>query len=127
MVLIKDLLRALQIQVVLCIFSPGQVHQCLQVIQLHTVLRSLRIEQIQFVKLFVECLMNLFRPFLVACLCLQVFSLWRTFTVTQLFLDIPDLLLQEVFTLLLIQVFTGLCTDVGFDLQQSYLLMQDLQ
>ena len=65
-VLVQDLLRTLQVEVVFRIFIPGQVHQRLQIVQLHIEVGTLRIQIVQLVGFLIEEALHLHRPFLVA-------------------------------------------------------------
>ena len=124
---VENAFGPLQVEVVGGECAPGQPHECLQVVQLHTVLRALRVEGVQFVQFFVECGCNVFGPYLVHGLFLQFFLLQVAVSPRQFLLDVLDLLLQEVFALLLVQVFAGFGSDVLFQFQQLYLTVNDAQ
>ena len=76
MVLVQDLLRTFQVQIVLRIFSPGKTYKRLQIVQLHIELRTLGIQVVQFVSLLVEYLTDLIRPVLVLGLPQQFEFFW---------------------------------------------------
>ena len=126
-VAVKDFLCTLQIEVVVCVFSPRQIHHRLQVVHLHAVLRSLRVEHVELVEFLEEHLLNVFRPLLAECLYFEVVTLRRAVAVAQFFLDVLDLLLQEVLALLFVDVFARLGSNVLTQLQQLYLLVERLQ
>ena len=62
-VLVQDALGTLQVEVILGIFVPGQVHQRLQVVQLHVEVGTLRVQVVEFVGFLIEHLSDLHRPF----------------------------------------------------------------
>ena len=112
MVVVENLLRTLQIEVVVRIFAPRQVHHRLQIVHLHAVFRSLRVEHVEFVEFLEEHFLDILRPVLAKRFRLKLVAFGRTVTVAQLFLDVLDLLLQEVLTLLLVDVLARLGADV---------------
>ena len=125
MVLVEDLLRTRQVQVVIGVFLPGQTDVGLEVVQLHVELRTLRIQVVKLVSLFVEGALNVVRPVLLTCLVQKLLLLHRL-TVTHLSLHVLDLLLQEVVALLLVDILTGLVADVGLQVLQVDLAVQNL-
>ena len=102
--MVKYALCTLEVEVVLGIFSPRKVCHCLEIVILYAVLRALRIKHIQLVKLLSEYLVHLFRPSLALSLLLKVLAFWRTFASAKFLLNVLDLLLQEVFALLLVEI-----------------------
>ena len=103
-VLVKNAFRTLQVKVVLGIFIPRQIDHRLQIVHLYTVIRALRIQRVQLVQFSLESLGDLVRPFLVPCLVDQFLLVGCGVTVAQFLLDVLDLLVQEVFTLLLVKI-----------------------
>ena len=85
------------------------------------------VEHIQLIELLEEGSPDIFVPFLLLGLLHQFLAFWRAFAVTQLLFDVPDLLLQEVLTLLFIKVLTGTTPDVLLDLLQLELTVHDAQ
>ena len=126
-VVIKNLLRTLQVEVVVGVFAPRKAHHRLQIVQLHAIFRTLRVEHVQLVQLFGEHLFNLVGPYFLIGLHEQFKAFRASFSVAQLLLDVLDLLLKEVFSLLLINLLTRLRADVLFQLQQLAFLVQHLQ
>ena len=63
-VLVEDLLRTLQVEVVLGVFVPGQTDERLQIGELHVELRRLRVQVVQLLAFLVEHLTGLTVPFL---------------------------------------------------------------
>ena len=111
MVAVQYLLGALQIHIVLRIFAPRQVDQRLQVVQQYVEVGRVLVQLIQFLSLLVEELLNVLRPFLLFGL-LQQFLLLRGTLVAHFGLQVLDLLLQEVVTLLLVNIITRLVADI---------------
>ena len=118
MIVVEYLLCSLQVQVVLCIFAPGQSDNRLQIGQLYVELRTLWIQVVQLVCFLVEGFVHLCRPFLLGSLLQQFVFLGRRFAVPHLCLHVLDLLLQEVVTLLLIDILTRLIADVCLQVLQ---------
>ena len=79
----------------------------MQIVQLHAVFRPLWIEHVEFVEFFVEGLLNLLVPFAGTGFLEQFLTFGRAFAIAQFLLDVLDLLLQEILTLLLVEVFAG--------------------
>ena len=96
----------------------------MQIVQLHAVFRSLRIEHVELVEFFVEGLLNLLVPFAGAGFLEQLLPFGRAFTIAQFLLDVLDLLLQEILTLLLVEVFAGTGTDVLLQHHELNVAMQ---
>ena len=124
-ILIQNTLGTLQVQVVNGIFAPWQVYQCLQVSKLHVILRTLWIQVIQLIALLTEILGHLVLPHLVAAFGKQI-VLFGRLAVAHLGLDILNLLLQEVITLLLVDILTGFVTDISLQVLQVNLAVQHL-
>ena len=103
-VLVKNAFRTLQVKVVLGIFIPGQIDHRLQIVHLYTVIRALRIQRVQLVQLLLKGLGNIIRPLFGLGLFYQFLLVGGGITVTQFLLDVLDLLVQEVFTLLLVKI-----------------------
>ena len=125
-ILVEYLLGTLQVQVVLCIFAPGKTDEGLQIVQLYIELGTLRIQVVEFVSLFEEHFTHLVGPFLVFGLAEQLTLLRRRLAVAHLGLQVLNLLLQEVVALLLVDVLTSLVSDVGFQVLEVDLAVQNL-
>ena len=126
-VMVEDFLRSLQLEVVLGIFAPWQLHHLLQIVQLNAVLRTLRIEHVESVEFLVEHLSHLLRPVLLLSLFHEAFLLRRAVTAAELLLDVLYLLLQEILFLLLVQVLSCLVPDAVSDVKERYLLVERAQ
>ena len=111
MVAVQYALGTLQVHIVFRIFTPWQIHQRLQVVQLHIIVGRILIQLIQFVCFLIEKFLDIFGPFLHTGLFQQVLLL-RCTLVTHLSLQVLDLLLQEIVSLLLVNVVTCLVADV---------------
>ena len=96
-------------------------------LDLDAVVRTLWVEGVEFVEFFVEHVLHVLVPFFLPSLAQQFHTLGRALAVAEFFLDVLDLLLQEVFALLLVDVLTGAAADVLFQFQQLCLLVDDLQ
>ena len=124
MVAVQYSLCALQVQVVLRVFSPRQSYQRLQVGQLHVEVGRIGIHLVQLLQLLVEEFLHLLRPLLVGSL-LQQFLLLRRALVAHLCLQVLDLLLQEVVALLLVDVVARLVADVQLQTLQVDFAVHD--
>ena len=116
----------LHVEVILRRDSPGKSHNRLQVVKLYVVVRSLRIDALQLVQFTLEGL----RHFLWECQGLGFILQFRpvsVFVFTQFTLDVLDLLMQEVFLLLLVQFRSGLVLNVTFELCKLTFSVQQLQ
>ena len=111
MVLIEDFLRPFQVKVVFSIFFPRQADKCLQIVELHIEFRTLRIQIVQLLHFLKESLVDLSRPVFLLCLLYQ-FVFLRRRVISHLRLHVLNLLLQEIVTLLLVDVFACFVPDV---------------
>ena len=127
MVTVQSALRTLQVEIVSRVFSPGKVDHGLQVIQLYAVLRTLWIVHLQLLQLFVKGVAHLGRPFLFLGFRFQITAFGRTLAVAQFLFDVLDLLLQEVFALLFIQVLARFRANLFFKFKQLHFLVQHFQ
>ena len=126
MVLIENLLGTLQVQVILRIFAPRQTDEGLQIVQLDVELRTLRIQVVELIGLLIKDLAYLIRPLLVLCFTEQLTLLRCRLTIAHLCLQVLDLLLQEIVSLLFIDILTSLVSDVGLEVLEVDLTVQDL-
>ena len=105
MVVVEHASGTFQVEVVAGIFVPRQVYQRLQIGKLYAVFGALWVEHIQLVQLLIKHFCCLLAPFALAGLFFQLFAFGRASRSAQLFLNVLNLLLQEVFALLLVKVF----------------------
>ena len=126
MVLVQDFFSIRNVQRIGRVDSPRKRQQCLQVRKLHVVVGRLRIDPFQFGYLTLESGCRFLAPFLLLALLSQLFDL-IVFAGAQLVLYVFDLLVQEVFPLLAVQVFAGLHLDallqrsqLGFPVEYLY-------
>ena len=125
MVFVQHLFGIGYVDDVVRINIPRKCQQSLKVSQLHVVVRRLRVDPFQFAYFFFESFAHFASPFLVAGLFSQFFHL-VILSVAQLVLNILDLLLQEIFTLLAIQIFASTHLDILFESSQLHFLVQHL-
>ena len=123
MVVVEHAPRTLQVEVVLCVFAPRQCNHRLQIVVLYAVLRTLRVEHVEFVKFLAESLCNVLRPVLLSRFLLKLLAFRRTFASAKFLLYVLNLLLQEVFALLLVEILAGLCADILLQFEQLNLLV----
>ena len=113
-VLVEHAARSLDVELVFRKFAPGQRGYSLEIIELHVVVGVLRRDAVEFVDFLVEQGAHLFGEvflgkFLAQFLCVLVLAL------AQFVLDILDLLLQEIFLLLLVEFLAGLVLNVALE------------
>ena len=104
MVLIEFLFDLLEVEVILAIMFPWQAQEGVEVAVLHRVVGRLRVEPFQLLHLFLEHSLNGIAPLLFRCAGIQFVQV--LVGRAQFLLYGAYLLLQEVFTLLLRQVFS---------------------
>ena len=127
MVAVEYALCTLQVEIVLGILAPRQIDHCLQIVELNAVVGALRIEHVELVEFLSEHLLHVFAPKLCLGFLFQFLALGRTLTVAQFLLDILNLLLQEVLTLLLVEVFASLRAYVLLEFEQLHFLVHHAQ
>ena len=125
--MVENALRTLEVQVVLGVLAPWQRHIGLQVVELHTIIRTLGVKYVEFFQLFLKDFSHFARPFLIAGFLFELSLLGRAFATAQLFLDVLDLLLQEVLALLFVELFTRLHTNLIAQLQELQLAVEQAQ
>ena len=81
-------------------------------------------QALQLMKFFVENLGNGLRPYLISRFVLQLLYIPIIHATTQFFLDRLDLLLQEIFLLLLINIFLRFHLDRSLQFDQLKLPVQ---
>ena len=114
----------IQVKIVCRIGFPWQTDNGLYILHLHRIIRRLRMQALQLMKFFVENLGNGLRPYLISCFVLQLLYIPIIHAATQLFLDRLDLLLQEIFLLLLINIFLRFHLDRSLQFDQLKLPVQ---
>ena len=117
MVLIQHLLGMFQVQVVLRHLSPWQVQHELDVVELYAVFRRARVVPFQLGHLLFEDFLYGFRPYLFLRLCPEPLKILHLVH-SEFFLDGPELAVQIVFPLLLVDFRLDLLVDVLLDFQQ---------
>ena len=126
-VLVQDALGFLEVEVVLRVFAPGEGDKRLEISQLDIIVGRLRIQLVQFVQLSVESLVHFLAPLLVLGFLLQFLPLRTALARPEFFLDVLNLLLEEVLALLFVNVNLGLCLDVVLQFEQLQLPVERLQ
>ena len=122
-VVVENALCSFQVEIVLGIFAPRQSYHCLQIVELYAILRTLWVEHIELVEFLTENLCNILRPVLLSRFLLKFLAFRRTFASAKFLLDVLNLLLQEVFALLFIEILASLCADILLQFEQLNLLV----
>ena len=92
------------IEIVFCIFIPGQVEKCLQIVVLHRIVWSLWLQTFKFAHLLFECVLDILIPqFLLGSL-IKLVNIVLV-GVSKLILNCADLLLKKMCPLLLGNIF----------------------
>ena len=124
-VVVENLLGALQVEIVLRVFAPGKRYERLQIGELHIELRTLGIQVVELIGFLTEHFFYFVRPVFMFSLA-QEFALLHRLTITHLSLHIFNLLLEDVITLLFVDVLTGLVADIGLQVLEVDLTIDDL-
>ena len=127
MVFIQRLLCISQVQIIRCINAPRQTHHSLQVVQLHTVIGRLRMHALQLIHFFQECTFYFFIPFYGFSFFAHFFQLLLLAATTQFILNGFNLLLQEIFALLLVYILAGAHLDRLLNLGKLHFPIQNLK
>ena len=127
MVAVEYALCTLQVKIVLGVLAPRQIDHCLQIVELNAVVGALWIEHVELVEFLAEHFLHVVAPELCLSLFFQLLALGRTLTVAQFLLDVLNLLLQEVFTLLFVEVFASLRAYVLLEFEQLHFLVHHAQ
>ena len=112
MVGIKNALGAFQVKVVLGELTPRQINQILQIVQLNTVFRRLRMGAFQFLQFPVENFGHFLRPLFLLGLFLQLLDILFVGIAAQLLLNGPQLLVEVILALLFVHVVAHLALDL---------------
>ena len=121
MVFVKYLLCIFQVKIIFRIEVPGQIEQSVEVPDLHGIFAGRRIHSGQFPKLLFKNLLNIFFPQFLGGTLFQLFNLLLNRTSAQFILDGLDLLMKQVFALLLIQVNFHLLLNVFLQFEHLHL------
>ena len=124
---VQYLLGMLQIKIIFAVFVPRKIYECLHILGLNREIGALRMQPLQLSYFFFEGLGNFGRPFLLGCFGLQRFYLLLVDVSTQLLLNGLDLLLQEILSLLLVDILMRFQLDGILQLQKLVLAIQDKQ
>ena len=116
-----------QVEVVLGVFHPWQVHQILQIIELNAIFSSLRVGALEFLEFAFKHLLHLFRPFLFLGLRLQFPDVLFIWGAAQFLLDGTQLLVEQELTLLLVEISLHLALDLLFQLDHLLGVGKDAQ
>ena len=126
-ILVQRFLGISQTQIIRCINTPWQTHHGLQVVQLYAVIRRLRMHTLQLIHFFQECAFYLFIPFYGFRFFPHFLYFLLLISTTQLILNSFNLLLQEIFTLLLVNVLAGTHLNRFLDFGKLNLTIQNLE
>ncbi len=116
-----------QVEIIFGILVPGQLHDGLQVAVLHRVVGRLWIETFQFQQLLLEGFRHGAAPFLLCRLLAKLIDLNLLGVSSQLLLYGPDLLLQEVLFLLLVEILPCFHLDIHLQFQNLRFPVEDHQ
>lgn len=106
---------------------PRQVHERLQVGELHVVVGALGVELVQLLHLLVEVALHVVGPLLLPGLLREGFLLRCALVAANLCLHVLDLLLQEVVALLGVEVVARLVAYVELQVFQRQLAVEEAQ
>ena len=124
---VENFLGMLEAQVVLSVFIPRQVYHGLQVVDEDRVVGALWVDGFELVQFLIERLGCSLVPFLVLGLFSQFFSLRILLVSPQFLAYVLELLLQEVFSLLFVEVEACFLLDVRLYAQQLQLFVLGFQ
>ena len=127
MVFVEHGLCVVKVEVIEGFLFPRQIQHQVHIVGLHTVFRTLGIHALQFQDFFVKRLFGVGRPFhgfgaqlaLGDFLCLGV--------VAEFFLDLLQLLIEEILALLLIEFAFNLGLDVALEREHLLFLVEQFQ
>ena len=124
MIVIEDALRILYVQIVFCELVPRHCEQGLQVVELRGIVGRMHAHALQFVNFALKHFGHIGAPFLVLGTLTESVCLGFC-GVTQLLLDGMHLLLQVVFTLVLVDLFFGFFLDLLLDGKAFLFLIEE--
>ena len=120
MLAVQYALRIRNADFIFRLLPPRQVGQRLQIVKFYAVIRVLRIKAFELLQLFIKCLLHFWWKVQIFCLLSQLFHV-AILRIAEFALNILNLLLQEIFFLLLIQLFARLVLNM--QLQRSILAL----
>ena len=126
MILVEDLLGVLEIQIVLRHLTPWQIQHELDEIVLYAVVRARRIVLFELLHLLGEYRRDLLGPLLLGGTGAEFLEFF-TLIHTELLLDGAELVIEEVFPLLLVNVAADLLVDLLLYLQELKLRIKRCQ
>ena len=127
-VMVENLLGSLEIKIVSCEFSPRKLQHGLQVVELHVVVGALGVDARQFGQFLFKSLGSLQTPVLAVGLLTQILYVVKfvgeLVGIAQLSLEVANLLVEEILTLLAVEVFLSLLLYVLAHGCQLYLRIE---
>ena len=127
MVFIKNFLCVFKVEVVFGIFIPRQLYNVFKVIVLDTIFSHLRIHSLEFTEFFLESLFNIIRPFFLSSLFFKDFDIYLIRSSAEFFLDGSQLLVKEIFALLLVHIHLNLILNLMFQFKHLHVISQDCE
>ena len=112
MVFVQNLFGMFETQVIYGAVIPRQIYHCLQVVDLCGIVRTLRMQGVESLEFLIEYFLYILIPIFALGFLKNLFLLWAHIVSAELFLDVLELLLQEVFTLLFVQIILCFLADV---------------
>ena len=114
-VVVQNALGTGQTEVVLGVGVPRQIYHGLQESYLYRIVRTLRVQRVELGNFFLEDFGSFLAPVLLFRLLQNLLLLRTGVSFYQFFPDVLDLLLEEVFLLLLIKVVVGFVLNLSLD------------
>ena len=111
MVLVEYLAGVLYVEVIGGALAPGKACEELQIVELYVIVWGLGRYAVELRNLFVEYLLHLGAPFLILAFILELGGVLVGYVYAELLLNILQLVLQEVFLLLLVQLLVRAVLD----------------
>ena len=115
MVVVQNALGTGQTEVVLGVGVPRQIYHGLQESYLYRIVRTLRVQSVELGNFFLEDFGSFLAPVLLFRLLQNLLLLRTGVAFSQFFPDVLDLLLEEVFLLLFIEVVVGFVLNLSLD------------
>ena len=120
MLAVQYALRIRNADFIFRLLTPRQVGQRLEIVKFYAVIRVLRIKAFELLQLLIKRLLHFWWKVQIFCLLAQLFHV-AILRIAEFALNILNLLLQEIFFLLLIQLFARLILNM--QLQRSILAL----
>ena len=127
MVSVQHTLCMLQVERVGRLLVPWQRDDSLEICQLYLILRGLRVIIVEALHLLLEDFPDIVFPLLLLCLSPQLLLLRRHVVTSQLLTYVPHLLLEEVLTLLLVDILLRLALYAQLEVHELYLTVEYAQ